>query len=106
MAKDNRRRELFEGADFEAQAQQILMPLSRLQSLQQLPNAWLVAPAMPEAQDATTAPGFERVHSGQAWTLFRSAGMVVDSARPSKSPEAAQHKGLRGCKHQGDKERP
>jgi hypothetical protein len=105
MAKDNWRRELFEGADFEPKAQQILMPLSRLQSLQQLPNAWLVAPAMPEAQDATTAPGFERVHSGQAWTLFRSAA-VDGAARASKGPEAAQHKGLRGCKHQGHKERP
>jgi hypothetical protein len=104
MAKDNWRRELFEGADFEAQAQYILMPLSRLQSLQQLPNAWLVAPAMPEAQDATTAPGFERVHSGQAWTLFRSAA-VDGAARTTKGPEAAQHKGLRGCKHQGHKER-
>jgi 4-amino-4-deoxy-L-arabinose transferase-like glycosyltransferase len=103
-AKDNWRRELFEGADFEPKAQQILMPLSRLQSLQQLPNAWLVAPAMPESQDATTAPGFERVHSGQAWTLFRSAA-VDGAARASKGPEAAQHKGLRGCKHQGYKER-
>lgn len=104
-AKDNWRRELFEGAAFDAQAERMLMPLSRLQSLQQLPNAWLLAPAMPPSQDAKVAPGFQRVHSGEAWTLFRSVGMAVDAARTSKSPEATQHKGLRGCKHQGDKER-
>jgi hypothetical protein len=104
-AKDNWRRELFEGAAFDAQAERVLMPMSRLQSLQHMPNAWLVSPAMPSSQDATVAPGFQRVYSGEAWTLWRSAAVSVDAARTSKSPEAAQHKSLRGCKHQGHKER-
>lgn len=103
-AADNWRRELFEGAMFDAQAERILMPLSRLQSLQQLPNAWLVAPAMPPSQDATLVPGFSRHHSGEAWTLYRSRAASGNTLLSPKSPEPAQQKGLRGCKYQGQKQ--
>ena len=106
LAIDNWRRELFEGAAFDAQAQRQLQPLSRLQDLQHMANAWVVAPAAPETPEAAWAPGLERVFAGQAWDLWRSRRVGSDAAGASKGPEAAQHKGLRGCKHQGYKERP
>ena len=111
-AGDNWRRELFEGAAFEPN-QQILMPLSRLSELQHLPHAWLVAPTAHPTQEAAPAPGFALVHKGRAWTLWRGAGVgarsLGDGANrvgAAKRPEAAEHKGLAGCKHQGKEQGP
>jgi 4-amino-4-deoxy-L-arabinose transferase-like glycosyltransferase len=95
-AGDNWRRELFEGADFDAQAARSLVPLARLQSLQQDPHAWVVAPNGSSVLNAQSHAGFTLVATGQAWRLFRSS-------LASESPEAAEQKGLRGCKHQGKK---
>ena len=72
-AGDNWRRELFEGADFDAQAAQSLVPLSHLDTLKADPHAWLVAPrntGMPKAQERA---GLSLVYEGRAWTLYRSA---------------------------------
>ncbi len=95
-AGDNWRRELFEGADFDANAARSLVPLARLQSLKQDPRAWVVAPNASATLNASAHEGFTLVHQGLAWTLYRSS-------LATKSPEAAQQKGLRGCKHQGKK---
>jgi len=95
-AGDNWRRELFEGADFDANAARSLVPLERLQSLKQDPHVWVVAPNASATLNASAHEGFTLVHEGQAWTLYRSS-------LATKSPEAAEQKGLRGCKHQGKK---
>jgi hypothetical protein len=95
-AGDNWRRELFEGADFDARAAQSLVPMARLQTLKQDPHAWVIAPNASPILNAQSHEGFILVVTGQAWSLFRS-GLA------SESPEAAEQKGLRGCKHQGKK---
>lgn len=94
-AGDNWRRELFEGADFDAAAARMLQTPDVLAQAAREPGRWLVA-----ARDKSASvpdvppPGWVRVQQGQSWTLYASA---------AKRPEPAQHKGLSGCKHQGDK---
>jgi 4-amino-4-deoxy-L-arabinose transferase-like glycosyltransferase len=95
-AGDNWRRELFEGADFDVDAARSLVPLARLQSLKQEHNAWVVAPNASATLNASSHDGFTPVHQGLAWSLYRSN-------LATKSPEAAEQKGLRGCKDQRKK---
>ncbi|PIT71719.1 glycosyltransferase family 39 protein [Limnohabitans sp. B9-3] len=108
---DNWRRELFEGADFDAQAGRSLVPLTRLESLKQTPRAWVVAPNTSGTLTAQNHAGFELVFAGRAWNLYQSnavasgasASTSSASSASAKSPEAAEQKGLRGCKDQGKK---
>ncbi len=105
-AGDNWRRELFEGADFDAQAAHSLVPLSRLDSLKQTPHAWVVAPNTSPTLNMTQHVGFELVFAGRAWSLYQSSAAALDasaSTAAAKGPEAAEQKGLRGCKDQGKK---
>ena len=98
-AGDNWRRELFEGADFDAQAARNLVPVSRLDSLKQTPQAWVVAPNTSSTLNMTQHAGFELVFAGRVWSLYQSSAAASTAA--SKGPEAAEQKGLRGCKDQG-----
>jgi 4-amino-4-deoxy-L-arabinose transferase-like glycosyltransferase len=83
-AGDNWRRELFEGADFDAQAARNLVPLTRLDSLKKEPRAWVLAPKTSTTLSAEQHEGFVPVFAGQAWTLYRSA--AGDAARgPSRA---------------------
>jgi len=100
-AGDNWRRELFEGADFDAQAALSLVPLSRLDSLKQTPHAWVVAPNTSPTLNMTQHVGFELVFAGRVWSLYQSSATASTAA--AKGPEAAEQKGLRGCKDQGKK---
>jgi hypothetical protein len=105
-AGDNWRRELFEGADFDAHAARSLVPLSRLDSLKQTPHAWVVAPNTSSTLNMQHHAGFELVFAGRAWSLYQSSGATSGapaSTASAKSPEAAEQKGLRGCKDQGQK---
>jgi 4-amino-4-deoxy-L-arabinose transferase-like glycosyltransferase len=95
-AGDNWRRELFEGADFDAQAARSLVSLSRLDALKQVPRAWVLAPNTSAILNAQSHAGFTLIATGQAWRLFRSSLAF-------ESPETAEQKGLRGCKHQSQK---
>ncbi|EER60181.1 glycosyl transferase family 39 [Acidovorax delafieldii 2AN] len=89
-AGDNWRRELFEGADFEAAAGRVLQTPDVLVTALRRPGQWLVAPnAMPAGQ---IPAGWVQVQRGAGWSLWRSA---------PERPEAAEHKGLPGCQHQG-----
>jgi 4-amino-4-deoxy-L-arabinose transferase-like glycosyltransferase len=101
-AGDNWRRELFEGADFDAVAARVLQTPEVLATAGKQAGNWLVA-ANPGAASAVKAPSpdWALVQTGQAWALFRSAGAAANLA--AESPVAAQHVGLPGCKHQGDK---
>lgn len=98
-AGDNWRRELFEGADFDAQAARSLVPLSRLDSLKQTPHAWVVAPNTSPTLKMTQHAGFELVFAGRVWSLYQSSAWA--STATAKGPEATEQKGLRGCKDQG-----
>jgi len=87
-AGDSWQRELFEGANFDVAASRVLQGPDVLAVAAQRPGNWLLLPsAMPHKE---RPEGWTSVKQGVNWTLLRSAG---------KSPEAAQHKGLAGCKH-------
>ncbi len=87
-AGDSWQRELFEGADFDAPAGRVLQGPEALLKAQQQPGNWLLLPTdMPPSE---RPGGWTPVRAGVNWTLLRSAG---------KSPEAAEHKSLAGCKH-------
>ena len=93
-AGDNWRRELFEGADFDAAAARVLQTPEVLVSAAQLPGRWLVAPnALPAAQ---IPAGWVVIQRGAGWSLWRSA---------PERPESAEHKGLAGCQHHGGDQR-
>nr|WP_279343802.1 glycosyltransferase family 39 protein [Variovorax terrae] len=96
-AGDNWRRELFEGADFDAGAAQVLQPPEALAAARGQPGNWVLAPR------GVAVDGFARVAQGSRWVLYRSAPAAGTLA--PEGPEAAQHKGLPGCDHQGAEQR-
>ncbi len=98
-AGDNWRRELLDGAAFDAAAARVLQPLSRLGELRRDPHAWVLAPRWQASFDARVYDGFESVYQDDAWVLYRGTA----SSPAAKSPEATEHKGLSGCKDQGHK---
>jgi 4-amino-4-deoxy-L-arabinose transferase-like glycosyltransferase len=102
-AGDNWRRELFEGADFDAQAARVLQPLSRLDALQQQAGAWVLAPNGSASLNLQHHQGFELVMGGKAWSLYRST--AGGSSAASESPQSAEHKGLGRCQHQRQEQR-
>ena len=91
-AGDNWQREMFEGADFDPQAAQVLQGREVL-TQDQPRGHWLVT-----SRD-TSALGdlgrWQKVFEGRAWTLWQAAGSA------GKGPEAAEDKGL----HCGDDHR-
>ncbi len=101
-AGDNWRRELLDGAEFDAVAARALQPPSRVAELRGNPHAWLLAPRWQDSFDARAYDGFVSVYQDDAWVLYRGVSATASSSA-AKSPEAAEHKGLSGCKHQGDK---
>ena len=76
-AGDNWRRELFEGADFDRQAGQVLQGQDTLAQASRLPGQWLVAPRGFEVKN------FDLVLEGRAWVLYRSPTTVAGSGLPS-----------------------
>jgi len=98
-AGDGWQRELFEGADFDTSAAQLLQPVSVLAQVGQTPGHWFAA----RKGDQLTAnlAGWKLYYQGAGWDLYRSGSGADVSA--AKSPEAAQHKGLPGCKSQRQK---
>jgi 4-amino-4-deoxy-L-arabinose transferase-like glycosyltransferase len=87
-AGDSWQRELYEGADFDAPAGRVLQGPEVLTAAAQSPGNWLLLPLSMAPQERPS--GWTPVQAGASWMLLRSA---------SKSPEAAQQKGLTGCKH-------
>ena len=92
---DGWHRELFEGADFDAKAAQLLQPMDVLAQVAQTPGHWYAGRS--GHQITTNLPGWTLFYQGAGWDLFRSGGTADASA--AKSPEATQHKGLPGCKN-------
>ena len=94
---DGWQRELFEGADFDVQAGQVLQSVEVLALVAQSPGHWLVA--RPGNRMTDGLPGWTLFYKGTGWDLYRSGGAASDGST-AKGPEAAQHKGLTGCKQQ------
>lgn len=90
-AGDSWPRELFEGADFDAQAAQVLQTPPVLAAAGQRPGQWVVAP------NGVPVDGFERRVQGQRWSLYRST--AGGSASAASRPEPAEHQGLPGCQN-------
>jgi hypothetical protein len=75
---DNWRRELFEGADFDAQAGAVLKTPDDLPAFSQLAGHWLVAPR--QHAPASDLQGWALVQQGVGWSLYRSTPPGVDMA--------------------------
>ncbi len=104
-AGDGWERELFEGADFDAKAAQVLQPRSVLAGAGQVGGNWLVMPK--DLKLADTWPGWALVTAGAGWNLYKSASQTSPAGRASagaastsapEGPKPAEHKGLPGCK--------
>ncbi|WP_422620883.1 hypothetical protein [Rhodoferax ferrireducens] len=91
-AGDNWQRELFEGADFDAQAAKVLQSPQVLAPAGAAAGNWFVAPA--DNKMAEGLAGWKLFYQGAGWVLYQSG-----SALAPESPKAAEHKGLPGCKH-------
>jgi 4-amino-4-deoxy-L-arabinose transferase-like glycosyltransferase len=91
---DNWTRELYEGANFDQAAGQVLVPESALENPAE--GSWLVAPRNVQLQ--TLSPAWSLYSNGKAWTLYRAhAPNTQNSAL--ESPPAAQGKSLKRCDH-------
>jgi len=95
-AGDNWRRELFEGADFDAVAARVLQTPDVLDAAKDRAGQWLVVPKADRARAGLQ--GWAQVREGAAWALYRSNPQA--GSAPER-PEAAQQKGLPGCQNQG-----
>ncbi|MDR3395275.1 MAG: glycosyltransferase family 39 protein [Parasulfuritortus sp.] len=93
---DGWQRELFEGADFDANAARALQQPEVLAQAGLLPGNWYAARW--DDPVARGVPGWKLFFSGAGWKLYQSGGLSADSA--AKGPEAAQHESLPGCKDQ------
>ena len=102
-AGDDWRRELMDGVDFDKSAGAVLQPMSRLAELRTNPHAWVLAPRWQKAFRTETYAGFAEVYKDDAWILYRGVTANGASLSAAKSPEAAEQKGLRGCKDQSKK---
>ena len=93
-AGDGWERELFEGADFDPLAGQALQPMQVLLQPAGQGQRWLV---LRHNRGTPPLPLFwTRQYQGFGWDLYR------DGSAP-EGPEAAQHKGLPGCRDQRQK---
>lgn len=85
---DNWRRELFEGADFDAPAGAVLKTPDFLPGASQLPGHWLVTPRQHPVSELS---GWTLVQEGVGWSLFRSTPPGVDMASTrARCPVAAR----------------
>ncbi len=96
-AGDDWHRELFEGADFDRQAAQVLQPQSVLPRAGTEPGNWLVLRNSEGAPSdiAQEPPNWRLYYRGAGWTLFASA---------PERPKSAEQKGLPGCHANRDKQ--
>ena len=98
-AGDNWRRELFEGADFDAAAARVLQNPEVLTAAGRQPGNWLLVPR-DDRKFAAGPAGWVQVQIGTAWVLFKSGGNAAPAAGSApEGPKPAQQKGLPGCKH-------
>jgi hypothetical protein len=95
QAADSWARELFEGADFDAEAAQVLQSPDVLATAARLPGQWLLT-RKGSSVDAAWG-NWELYFEGTGWRLYRSAGVAPSTP---EGPVATEHKGLPGCQNQ------
>jgi hypothetical protein len=93
---DGWQRELFEGADFDAQAAKVLQSPAELAKAGTVPGNWFATQTANRTADGL--PGWRLFYQGAGWVLYQSA-----VALPAEGPKPAEQKGLPGCKHQSGK---
>jgi 4-amino-4-deoxy-L-arabinose transferase-like glycosyltransferase len=93
QAGDGWQRELFEGADFDAQAARLLQPPEELGRAGVVPGNWLVVQKGQSLVKGLT--GWQLFYQGAGWDLYQSGSQLA-----AESPKSAEQKGLPGCKHQ------
>lgn len=91
---DNWSRELYEGANFDAQAGQVLVPLTALTHPD--PASWLVVPN--DADLGAVSVQWSVFAKGQAWQLLRAQPPMRSNL---ESPPTAQDERLNRCQAQG-----
>ncbi|HAL36722.1 MAG TPA: phospholipid carrier-dependent glycosyltransferase, partial [Polaromonas sp.] len=96
-AGDSWERELFESADFDAKAAKVLQSPEVLATAGKVAGNWLVMPVESGMTDGLN--GWTLFATGAGWKLYRSGRMDPVMPSAAERPEAAQHKGLAGCKH-------
>ena len=110
-ARDGWERELFEGAEFDAEAAKVLQPNSVLREASGAAGNWLVTHNT--ANLVAGLPGWGLVSTGTGWNLYKSGATSEPKPGPKpdpksalkpapsapESPKPAQQKGLPGCKH-------
>lgn len=95
-AGDGWQRELFEGADFDAQAARVLQSPAVLAQAGAVPGNWFVVRRDNRMTEGLA--GWTLFYQGAGWTLYQSA-----RGSAAEGPVAAEQKGLPGCKEQGQK---
>ncbi|MDO9196031.1 glycosyltransferase family 39 protein, partial [Rhodoferax sp.] len=93
---DGWQRELFEGADFDAQAARLLQSPEELAKAGVVPGNWFATQTGNRIAEGLT--GWKLFYQGAGWSLYQSA-----TASPAEGPKAAEQKGLPGCKQQSNK---
>ncbi|WP_296448039.1 ArnT family glycosyltransferase [Rhodoferax sp. UBA5149] len=93
---DGWQRELFEGADFDAQAAKVLQSPAELAKAGAVPGNWFATQTGNRVADGLT--GWKLFYQGAGWALYQSGSPLA-----AESPKPAEHKGLPGCKDQRDK---
>jgi len=92
---DGWQRELFEGADFDAQAGQVLQSKEVLARVAQTPGHWFVARSGNPIAENT--PGWTLHFKGNGWNLYRSGSIAVGTAASADATPSA-NMGFPGCK--------
>jgi hypothetical protein len=100
VAGDDWRRELMDGAPFDAQAAASLKPMARLEELKSNPHAWMLGPVWQEEFMDATYAGFQEIYRDQSWVLYQG---VSSKSGAAKSPKATEQEGLGRCKNEGEK---
>jgi 4-amino-4-deoxy-L-arabinose transferase-like glycosyltransferase len=95
---DGWQRELFEGADFDAQAAQALQTPDVAVQAGVQPGNWLVLRSSSKLVEGLG--GWTEFYRGAGWVIYQSS---TGDGSGAKRPETAEQKGLPGCQDQGRK---
>ena len=92
---DGWQRELFEGADFDAKAGQVLQSKEVLTHVAQTPGHWFVTRSGNPIAENT--PGWTLHFKGNGWNLYRSGSLALDTTASTDAAPSA-NAGFPGCK--------
>jgi len=92
-AHDGWQRELFEGAEFDAQAAAVLQSPAVLAEAGRKPGNWFVARTGNRSTEGLA--GWKLSFKGAGWVLYQSGADLAP-----EGPKTAEHKGLPGCDQQ------